>query len=155
MKLNWPRLTRVEGFSGKIPSREMMHCCFTNPSSAGYHINLGCLTEVFCSYLGIIFTGVNPGLASPQVGIPLFSLKNQTEVLIPLLTPINSAAVEMVPFLCLRQGQLCIEQIPESKLQILSSFYHKPPQQTHRSEAGDTDTSWCSLSLGNGSPATA
>lgn len=53
---------RVEGPSGKIPSREMMHCCFTNPPSAGYHINLGCLTEVFSSYLGVIFIRVNPGL---------------------------------------------------------------------------------------------
>lgn len=83
-KLSWPRLTRVEGPSGKMPSRGMRHCCFTNPPSAGYHINLGCLTEVICSYLGIIFTGVNPGFASPQVGIPLFYLKNQTELSIPL-----------------------------------------------------------------------
>lgn len=137
-KVELARTGRVEGPSNKIPSREIMHCCFTNPPSARCHINLGCLTKVLCSYLGIIFTRVNPGLAFPQLGIPLFYLKSQSEVLIPLLTPKNSSAFlcgpcccwKLVLSLCLRQGQLSIEQIPESKLQILTSSYHKLPAST-------------------------
>lgn len=97
-----------------------------------------------------------------DVDIPLLHLKNQTEVLIPLLTPINSDAFlcepcccwKLVPFLCLRQGQISIEQIPEFQLQTLSSSYHNS-QQAHRAEAGDTDTSWYRVSLGKDSPAIA
>lgn len=62
-----------------------------------------------------------------DVDIPLFYLKNQTEVLIPLLTSMNSAAFlwgpcccwKLVPFLCLRQGQLSIEQIPAANSEQL------------------------------------
>lgn len=94
-----------------------------------------------------------------DVDIPLSYLKNQREVLIPLLTP-ELCCFSLGTMLLLKAG-------PIPLLKAGAAFHWTDPScklwaaltmnssQAHRAEAGDTDTSWYSVSLGNDSPAIA
>lgn len=111
----------------------MTHCCFTKPPSAGYHINLGHLTKVFCSCLGIIFTGVKPGLAFPQVSILPVLFEEPDRSFNSPTDPYKPCCFSLWTVLLLKAGPIPLlkagtafhwtdPRVPE--LQTLSSSYH-------------------------------